>query len=403
MVPDDRCEGAAVRALLSQIDAWLAAGEEVALATVIATWGSAPCPVGARMAVSASGAMAGSVSGGCVESAAVQAALACLAEGRPRSLGFDVADETAWGLGLACGGRIVLLVQPLESEWYRPLREKLRRGTPMALAIIVDPGREDFGRVAAVDDAGRPILPGSAHLPLAVRAAMDAALAAGASTLVSRSGLGEPASSGSGDQSPSSTGAHPTADAGGPFPDLSHEQAAETVVEADVFIDVLRPPPRLIIVGAVHIAAALADVALALGYRTEVVDPRSTFATRERFPRVDRLTVAWPKEYLLDAPLSAEVAVAALSHDPKIDDPALVMALRSPAFYVGALGSHVSQQARRERLLQAGVDAESLARLRGPIGLDIGARTPEEIAVAIVAEIIAARNGAAPADRRTPP
>ncbi len=166
------------------------------------------------------------------------------------------------------------------------------------------------------------------------------------------------------------------------------------------FVQVLQQPPNLVVVGGVHIAIALAALAKTLGYQTTVVDPRRAFGSKDRFPEVDRLIQAWPQEALAEVEFTSSTAVVMLTHDPKIDDPALQRALPSRAFYVGALGSRTTQAKRRERLRAAGISDEQISRLRGPVGLDLGARTPEEIALAIMAQIVAARNGrldAAPA------
>jgi xanthine dehydrogenase accessory factor len=164
--------------------------------------------------------------------------------------------------------------------------------------------------------------------------------------------------------------------------------------EVELFVDVLLPSPTLIAVGGVHIAIALAALARTLGYRTIIVDPRRTFGSEPRFPHVDQLIQEWPDDALKQIGLTRSTAVAMLTHDPKLDDPGLLMALPSPAFYVGALGSSKTQAKRRQRLLEAGLTEAQLARLHGPIGLDIGAQTPEEIALAVMAQIVAARNGA---------
>ena len=163
--------------------------------------------------------------------------------------------------------------------------------------------------------------------------------------------------------------------------------------EAEAFIDVLRPMPTLVVVGGVHIAVALVDLARTLGFRTVVVDPRPAFANRERFPHADRLEPSWPDEALARLGLTSGTAVAVLTHDPKLDDPALRAALPSAAFYVGALGSQRTQAKRRQRLLDAGLSEADVARLRAPIGLDLGGRSPEEIALSVMAEVVAARNG----------
>jgi xanthine dehydrogenase accessory factor len=341
-----------MRDILSDLQRWQAAGEDVALATVVRTWGSAPRRAGAKMAVTRAGALAGSVSGGCVEGAVAEEALAALGDGRPRLLHFGVADETAWEVGLACGGSIDVWVDPQGARGpvYAALVDALAHNRSVALATPIAAPGDLLGRHALVGADGATVgdLPGE-WLDLA-----RAALASG--------------------------------------------QAGATVHtlpgDIQLLIEVLLPPAELLVVGGVHIAVALVALARTLGYRTTVVEPRRAFGTPERFPQVDRLLTAWPDEALRAAGLHAASAVAVLTHDPKLDDPALLVALPSPAFYVGALGSRGTQARRRERLLAAGLAPEQVARLHGPIGLDIGANTPEEIALAIMAEIVAASHAA---------
>jgi xanthine dehydrogenase accessory factor len=335
--------------ILGDVDRWRAAGESVALATVVSTWGTAPRREGAKLAVSASGAMAGSVSGGCVEGALVDEALRVLREGRPRLVGFGVADETAWSVGLACGGRIEVFVAPLDPERYSVEREALLSDRPLAAATVIGGPETLRGRGLCVTAAGE------------ARGSIDAAVDAEARA-AARLALDEGAC----------------------------RRFASGAVE--LFVEPLLPRPQLVIVGGVHIAVTLAALARALGFRVVVVDPRTAFATRERFPQADRLVHAWPDAALEELGLSAASAVAVLSHDPKLDDPALRAALASAAFYVGALGSARTQEKRRERLARAGVPTRDLERIHGPIGLDLGGRAPEEIALAVMAEIVAARN-----------
>lgn len=334
-----------MRDVLADIERWLAAGEAVALATVVQTWGSSPRAVGAKMAVTASGRMAGSVSGGCVEGAVVEASQTVLQTGRPQLLHFGVADESAWEVGLACGGSLDVFVQPLAPDLLRGWADWLRAGRSFAAASLVTGPAELLGQGLLVDEAGAAVGP----LMLA-EAPARAALSAGQSGRI-----------------PTPVG--------------------------DVFIEVVTPAPTLIAVGGVHISVALTALAKTLGYATVVVDPRKAFGSAERFPHVDRLIQKWPDEALREAGLTRGTAVALLTHDPKLDDPGLLAALPSPAFYVGALGSARTQAARRARLLAQGLPTEQVDRLRGPIGLDLGGRTPEEVALAILAEVVAARNG----------
>ncbi|MBI3763744.1 MAG: XdhC family protein [Chloroflexi bacterium] len=339
--------------MLSDIDRWTERGDAVALATVIQTWGSAPREVGAKMAMTADGEIAGSVSGGCVEGAVFETGADVLKTARPTLLHFGVADDTAWSVGLACGGTIEVFVEPLAREWFQALRECLTAERPAATVTVVRGPEQRLGRKMLVTDDGPvrgTIGEGADELALA---AARKALAAGQS-----------------------------------------ERVALAVAEpTEVFVEVYLPSPALVIVGGVHIAIALASLAKTLGYRTIVVDPRKAFGAETRFPHVDRLIQSWPDEALTEIGLSRSTAVAMLTHDPKLDDPGLKVALPSPAFYVGALGSRKTQDKRRKRLLAEGLTEAQLDRLRGPIGLDIGARTPEEIALGVMAEIVAARNG----------
>ena len=343
-----------MRDVLEPVAAWLGQGRRVAVGTVVATWGSAPRAVGSCMAVSDDGGLAGSVSGGCVETAVVQAAREVLAGAPPRLLRFGVADETAWAVGLACGGSIEVFVETLEPSVFASLREAVRRDEPLALATVIAGPPSELGRHAVLGAGG----PATGLLDGAWRAAAAA----------------------------------PLADA------LSTSRPLRVPVEGgELFVDVLRPLPTLVVVGGVHIAVALVALARTLGFRTVVVDPRPAFANPERFPHADRIESAWPDEALKALGLTSATAVAVLTHDPKLDDPALRAALPSAAFYVGALGSKNTQAKRRQRLLEAGLTEAQVDRLRAPIGLDLGGRSPEEIALSVMAEVVAARHGRAPA------
>jgi xanthine dehydrogenase accessory factor len=339
-----------LRELLTEIRRWFAEGRSVALATVVHTWGSAPRAVGSKMAVSDAGAMTGSVSGGCVEGAIVEESLAILREGRPRLLRYGVSDETAWSVGLACGGTIEVFVEPLPRDLFDRLAEYLEREEPVVRAVVVR-GAEPVVGGMSLARSGRA-LEGSMDPSLQNQMIVDL-------RRVEETGLPTSAKNG----------------------------------EVEVFFDPLLPPPTLVMVGAVHVAIALTRMAKVLGLRVIIVDPRRAFATEERFPEADRLVKEWPDAALRAIGLTPTTAVAVLSHDPKLDDPALLAALTSRAFYVGALGSARTNAARMRRLREAGLTEAQLARLHAPIGLDIQAGTPEEIAVSILAEIIAARRG----------
>lgn len=325
---------------LFDAEQWLAEGRSVALATVISTWGSAPRQPGSQMAVRDDGAFTGSVSAGCVEGAVIEAGRASLVDGNLKRLAYGVEDATAWSAGLTCGGRIEILVEPLIAKAAREtvatLNAMRRRDQPAVRATNLDTG------------ACRIIDPHQGDGPLAAYA-KDAA---------------------------------------------RRDRCGEVVCDGTSwFLTVVNPPIDLVVIGAVHIAQALARIAVPLGYALRVIDPRGAFATEQRFPGV-RLSHAYADEALARAPLHSRSAVVALAHDGKIDDPGLIAAFRSPAFYIGALGSQKTQAARRERLKAAGFSDADLARLHGPVGLPIGSKTPEEIAVSIIADIIATLHGA---------
>ena len=302
--------------ILAQAAQWQAEGRAVALATVIETWGSAPQPVGSLLACDGAGNFIGSVSGGCVEGAVITEAGECLQTGRHKVLEFGVADETAWRVGLACGGRIRILVAPL--------------GDVSALLAA----RRAREAVALVSD-----------------------LQSGARRLVAK--------------------------ASGEF--AENFRFDRSGVSEAGFVQVFNPPLRLVITGAVHIAQALVPMAQQAGYDITVVDPRGAFATAERFPGVE-LLAEWPDEVMAGR-LDARTALLALTHDPKIDDPAISAALRSEVFYIGALGSKKTSASRRERLASAGFGEDALARIHGPVGLHIGAQGAAEIAISILAEM----------------
>jgi xanthine dehydrogenase accessory factor len=355
-----------MRDILSQINHWLSNNDQVALATVVQTWGSSPRRVGAKMALTSEGEMAGSVSGGCVEGAVVEAGLEVLETGEPQLLHFGVADETAWEVGLACGGTIDVFVKSLDPTMYTFYRNAIDDECAAVTTTVIRGPAEHIGRELFLREDGKVFGSLGADLDEIALTAARAAVAAGDSR---RGTLPSPASA----------------------PIQQASETAHSRPEVEIFIEVLLPPPTLIIVGGVHIAIALVEIAKTLGYRTVVVDPRRWFGSGSRFPQVDRLVHSWPDKALAEIGLTRLTAVALLTHDRKLDDPGLKVALPSQAFYVGALGSRKTQEKRRLRLLEEGLSETDVGRLHGPIGLDIGAQTPEEIALAIMGEVVAAR------------
>ena len=332
---------------------WLAAGEQIALATVVGAKGSSPRPLGSCMAVTVSGQMVGSVSGGCVEGTVFEEAQTVLAGGPSIRLRYGVADETAWQVGLACGGVIEVYVEPLANV-HRQLLAALAVEETIALATCLD-GDEGGQPNGWPDDKV-----GGGHLLAWPDGRMegDRSLAAGLTDL---------------------------------FPGPAAE--SRCVAGDDVFVQAFAPPPVIVIIGAVHIAAPLVSLAQTLCFCVQIVDARRAFATRDRFPTADELIVAWPQDALSAEKLGPQHHVVILSHDPKFDLPALQIALRSRAAYVGLIGSRATQAKRQAALREAGFGDAELARIHGPVGLDLGGREPAEIALAILAEIVAARHG----------
>ncbi|MBE0452482.1 MAG: XdhC family protein [Roseovarius sp.] len=299
---------------------WHRAGKGAALATVVETWGSAPRRVGSQLAISGEGEIAGSVSGGCVEGAVVVEALDAMAAGGPVMLEYGVSDGDAFAVGLACGGTIRVLVEPVGTVMPEDLLADLvaARARREAVAYVTGPGRRRLERVGHDE-----------------RFRMD------------RSGFLE---------------------------------------DGETFVAIHNPPLRLVVVGAVHIAQALVPMARIAGYDPVVIDPRESFATPARFPDT-RLISDWPDEAVAALGLDARTALVLLTHDPKLDDPALMAGLRSGVFYIGALGSTRTHGKRVVRLAEAGFSEAEIGRVHGPIGLDIGAAGPAEIAVSILAEL----------------
>lgn len=302
---------------------WHRAGKGAALATVIETWGSAPRRIGAQLAISGAGEMAGSVSGGCVEGAVVVEALEALEAGEARVLEYGVSDGDAFAVGLACGGTIRVLVEPIGTALPEALLAEL---------VAARAARRPVAYVVNIASQSRR-LDATGH---ANRFRMD------------RSGFEE---------------------------------------DGETFVAIHNPPLRLIVVGAVHIAQHLVPMARDIGYDPVVIDPRESFASPARFPDT-RLLHDWPDEAVAALGLDSRTALCLLTHDPKLDDPALIAALGADVFYIGALGSTRTQAQRLDRMAEAGFTPAQCARIHGPIGLDIGAASPAEIAVSILAEMV---------------
>lgn len=314
-------------ALILTAAQWVESGHGVAIAFVIETWGSSPRPAGSIMVIRDDMAIAGSVSGGCVEGAVIDAGLQAVKSGNGERLDFGVADAAAWEVGLSCGGKIAVLVTPVTTNPNGGLPGDVLSATAAAM-----------------------------HQRQTVRLCLDAGT-------------------------------------GGIMP--HDERATATNFDADNnrFTLVQYPPRRLIIIGSVHITQFLAPMARYAGYDVLVIDPRAVFATADRLPGVEVIN-GWPDEVMADMTIDNSTAIVTLTHDPKIDDPALQVALRHDGFYVACLGSRRTHAARTERLAASGFDKETIGRIHGPAGLDIGAKTPAEIAVSVLAEMIAVERNA---------
>jgi xanthine dehydrogenase accessory factor len=336
-----------MRDIVDGLAAWRAAGHAFALATVVRTWHSAPRQPGAAMAVNDQGEALGSVSGGCVEAAVYASAEEVLRTGKAQTLTYGVSDDEAFEVGLTCGGTIEVLVQP-------------------------DAALTDVDQVIAAIQEGRPVATASVENGQLV-------------------------------VWPSGVSSSPVYSAGslGDY-EVDHSAEAQTAgmlaagstgtitaCEVPVFVQSYATPPRMIVFGAIDFASAVARIGHFLGYHVTVCDARGVFTTRKRFPDADELVVEWPHRYLASTPVDERTVLCVLTHDPKFDIPLLEVALSTKARYVGVMGSRRTHEDRMQRLRDTGVTESQLARLSAPIGLDLGARTPEETAVAIAAEIIA--------------
>jgi len=302
---------------------WHRAGRAVAIATVVQTWGSAPRAVGSQLVIDAGGAMEGSVSGGCVEGAVIAEAIEALDDGKPRLLDFGVSDDDAFAVGLACGGEIRILVEPV--------------GSAMPVAVLE--------QLVAARTAAKPV-------------AYVTDLETGGPRLQSRDA----------------------------YPDRFRLDRSGVEEDGRTFVAVHNPPLRMIVVGAVHIAQHLVAMARACGYAPTVIEPRGAFGSAERFPG-EVIVDEWPDEAMAALKPDTRTAVITLTHDPKLDELAIMAALGTDIFYLGCLGSTRTHAKRVARLEEAGFDAGQIARIHAPVGLDIGGRQPAEIAVSVMAQV----------------
>ncbi|MFF4037819.1 XdhC family protein [Streptomyces sp. NPDC001816] len=355
-----------MREILPALERWYAARIPFGLATVVAVSRSAPRGPGAAMAVGSDDEVVGSVSGGCVEGAVFELAQEVVASGEARLETFGYSDEDAFAVGLTCGGEITLLVRPVTPETdpaFGAVAGSVAAGEPVTVATVVD-GPAPRGATLAVwpdTAAGTPGnvgTLGTTGLDVAVTADARGELALGASVLRHY----------------------------GP-----HGERREDAVT--VFLQSFAPPPRMLVFGAIDYAASVARIGDFLGYRVTACDARPVFATPKRFPPGVEVVVDWPHRYLGSTDTDERTVICVLTHDPKFDVPLLEEALRRPAAYIGAMGSRRTHDERRARLTEAGLTEAELSRLRSPLGLDLGARTPEEVAVSVAAEIVALRWG----------
>jgi xanthine dehydrogenase accessory factor len=351
-----------VRDILDPITTWWDAEETFGLATVVRTFSSAPREPGAAMAVSASGQAVGSVSGGCVEGAVYELANEVIKSGVPVLQRYGISDDDAFAVGLTCGGIIDIFVEPASQQRFGALGEigeAVRAGTPVAVATVIEgPGQVGARRIIWESDRAEGTLGAGERLDQAVDDDARGMLAQGV-TAVRRYGA----------------------------------QGERRLDDLAVFVQSFAPPPRMLVFGAIDFAAAVARTGKFLGYRVTVCDARPVFATRSRFPDADEVVTDWPHRYLSGVATDERTVICVLTHDPKFDVPLLEVALRRPAAYIGAMGSRRTHDDRLARLREVGLTDDELARLRSPIGLDLGARTPEETAIAIAAELIQLRWG----------
>jgi xanthine dehydrogenase accessory factor len=350
-----------LRDILDQITKWWDSGETFGLATVVNTFRSAPRDPGAALAVSDGGEVVGSVSGGCVEGAVYELAREVCETGQPVLQTYGISDDAAFDVGLTCGGIIELFVEPVSKERFPGLGDvaaAIRDEVPVAVATVISgPGVLGARRIIRADAATGSLGAGDR---------LDAAVDDDARGMLAQGLTG-----------------------------VRHygEHGERRLDDLSVFVQSFAPPPRMLVFGAIDFAAAVARAGKFLGYRVTVCDARPIFATNSRFPDADEVIVDWPHRYLAQAPIDSRTVICVLTHDPKFDVPVLEVALRTPAGYIGAMGSRRTHDDRLARLRAAGLTEDELARLRSPIGLDLGARTPEETAVSVAAELIQLRWG----------
>ncbi len=351
--------------IAEELHRWVEQGRDFAVATVVAVGGSAPRQPGAALAVDADGTAVGSVSGGCVEGAVYELCQQALQDGETVLERFGYSDDDAFAVGLTCGGIIDILVTPVRAaDPYRPVLAAALRaaasGEAAAVARIVSGPAELMGRALFVGPDGGYDGGFGAHPEL------DRTVAAEAGAFLDAGRTG-------------------TLEIG--------EQGSRCGAPLTVLVESSVPAPRMIVFGAIDFASALVRVGKFLNYRVTVCDARPVFATKARFPEADEIVVEWPHKYLERTSVDARTVLCVLTHDAKFDVPLLQLALRLPVAYVGAMGSRRTHLDRNDRLREVGVSELELARLRSPIGLDLGARTPEETALSIAAEIVASRRG----------
>ena len=351
-----------MRDVLADLEAWWRAGETVGVGTVVGTWKSAPRQPGAAMLVGPDGSAVGSVSGGCVGGAVYELAQQARQTLTPVLQRYGVSDDDAFAVGLTCGGIIDVFVEPVSRQTFPELGaviEDIQAGRPVAVATVISGVEPDRlgGRLVVRPESVAGTL-GSARLDAAVRDDARGLLQQGRTAIVRY----------------------------GPHGERRRD-------DIGVFVASYAPKPRMIVFGAIDFAAAVARIGAFLGYRVTVCDARPTFATSKRFPEADEVVVAWPHRYLAQTEVDERTVVCVLTHDPKFDVPLLELALKLPLAYIGAMGSRRTNDDRSQRLKELGFTDDDLARLHAPIGLDVGGRTPEETAVSVAAEIIAARWG----------
>lgn len=339
-----------MKEILPDLDLWRSQGEDIALATVVQVRRSAPRPPGARLCVTRSGRLAGSVSGGCVEADVFERAMQVLDSRVPEVASYGIADELGFEVGLSCGGSIDVLIEPfVVSDEWDTLRRSVERDQEAVYAVAIAP-EPLIGRKSVRLDASQSIGSIAPALDSHIAGESDRLLKVGGTKIATLRWEGE---------------------------------------QAQVYLEAFRPSPRLLIVGATHVAMSLCRLAAEVGFQVTVIDVRSALATPERFPDANRIIHEWPDEALTLAPLDSYSSLVVLTHDPKFDVPALARGLQSEARYVGAQGSRVTHEGRKQQLKRQGFSDTDLARIRAPIGLDIGSRTPAELALSILAEVLA--------------